>query len=65
MIREAGVQAGMRVLEIGSGGYNAALLAEVAGLDGHVVTMDIDPEVTAWATAALDACAMPKPVHRC
>ena len=55
MIREAGVRAGMRVLEIGSGGYNAALLAEVAGPDGHVVTMDIDPEVTARATAALDA----------
>jgi protein-L-isoaspartate(D-aspartate) O-methyltransferase len=55
MIREAGVRAGMRVLEIGSGGYNAALLAEVAGPDGHVVTMDIDPEVTARAGAALDA----------
>jgi protein-L-isoaspartate(D-aspartate) O-methyltransferase len=55
MIREAGVRAGMRVLEIGSGGYNAALLAEVTGPDGHVVTMDIDPEVAARATAALDA----------
>ena len=55
MIREAGIRSGMRVLEIGSGGYNAALLAEVAGPDGHVVTMDIDPEVTARAAAALDA----------
>jgi protein-L-isoaspartate(D-aspartate) O-methyltransferase len=55
MIREAGIRSGMRVLEIGSGGYNAALLAEVAGPDGHVVSMDIDPDVTAQATAALDA----------
>jgi protein-L-isoaspartate(D-aspartate) O-methyltransferase len=55
MIREAGIRSGMRVLEIGSGGYNAALLAEVAGPDGHVVTMDIDPEVTTRAAAALDA----------
>jgi protein-L-isoaspartate(D-aspartate) O-methyltransferase len=54
MIREAGVQSGMRVLEIGSGGCNAALLAEVTGPDGHIVSVDIDPEVTARATAALD-----------
>ena len=55
MIRQAGVQSGMRILEVGSGGYNAALLAEVTGPDGHVVTIDIDPEVTARTTAALDA----------
>jgi protein-L-isoaspartate(D-aspartate) O-methyltransferase len=29
----------MRVLEIGSGGYNAALLAEVTGEKGRVVTV--------------------------
>ena len=39
MIREAKVRAGMRVLEIGSGGCNAALLAEVTSPDGHVVTI--------------------------
>jgi protein-L-isoaspartate(D-aspartate) O-methyltransferase len=55
MISQAEVEPGMRVLEVGSGGYNAALLAEVAGPDGHVVTIDIDPGVTDAAAAALDA----------
>ncbi|ANY10142.1 hypothetical protein AFB00_17400 [Pseudonocardia sp. HH130630-07] len=45
MIDQAEVGAGSRVLEIGSGGYNAALLAEVVGPDGLVVSVDIDPEV--------------------
>src|SRR5262245_30244124 len=31
MIAQAGIAPGMRVLEIGSGGYNAALLAEITG----------------------------------
>ncbi|WP_406321903.1 methyltransferase, FxLD system [Streptomyces sp. NBC_00519] len=45
-IEQAGIQPGMRVLEIGSGGVNAAYLAELVGKQGHVVTMDIDPDVT-------------------
>ena len=53
MIAQAGIEPGMRVMEIGSGGYNAALLAEVTG--EHVVTVDIDPDITARASAALDA----------
>ncbi len=40
MIVQAGIGPGMRVLEIGSGGYNAALLAEITR--EHVVTVDID-----------------------
>lgn len=55
MITQAGIAPGMKVLEVGSGGYNAALLAHVVGEQGQVVTMDIDPEVTARATAGLDA----------
>ena len=55
MIRQAAVQPGMRVLEIGSGGYNAALLREVVGDNGNVVTVDIDPEVTDRATRCLTA----------
>ena len=39
MIRQAGVQPGMRVLEVGSGGYNAALLAEITGPGGRVVSI--------------------------
>jgi protein-L-isoaspartate(D-aspartate) O-methyltransferase len=41
MMAQAGLVAGMSVLEIGSGGYNAALLAEVTGPSGQVVSMDI------------------------
>jgi protein-L-isoaspartate(D-aspartate) O-methyltransferase len=55
MIRQAAVQTGMQVLEIGSGGYNAALLREVVGDNGQVVTVDIDPEVTDRATRCLTA----------
>jgi protein-L-isoaspartate(D-aspartate) O-methyltransferase len=55
MIGQAAVQPGMRVLEIGSGGYNAALLREVVGNDGQVVTLDIDTEVTDRATRCLTA----------
>lgn len=55
MIAQAGIRPGMSVLEIGSGGYNAALLAEVTGKEGQVVTIDIDPEITGRAEAALTA----------
>jgi protein-L-isoaspartate(D-aspartate) O-methyltransferase len=55
MIEQAALTDGMSVLEIGSGGYNAALLAEVVGPGGRVVSVDIDPEVTARARALLDA----------
>jgi protein-L-isoaspartate(D-aspartate) O-methyltransferase len=54
-IEQARIQPGMTVLEIGSGGPNAAYLAEMVGADGRVVTMDIDPDVTARATGFLQA----------
>jgi protein-L-isoaspartate(D-aspartate) O-methyltransferase len=46
MLEHAGIQPGMNVLEVGSGGYNAALLAELTGPDGSVTTVDIDEWVT-------------------
>ncbi|MFC8797261.1 methyltransferase, FxLD system [Promicromonospora sp. NPDC057138] len=46
MLEQAQIGPGMRVLEVGSGGYNAALLAELVGPDGQVTTVDIDPRVT-------------------
>lgn len=49
MLEQAQVEPGMRVLEIGSGGCNAALIQELAGPGGQVTTADIDPEVTARA----------------
>lgn len=46
---------GHRVLEIGAAtGINAALLAEVVGGDGHVVTVEIDQDLADGARAALD-----------
>jgi protein-L-isoaspartate(D-aspartate) O-methyltransferase len=53
MLEQAGVRPGMRCLEIGSGGYNAALMAELAGEGGEVTTVDIDPEVTGRASRCL------------
>ncbi|MFG2042133.1 methyltransferase, FxLD system [Dactylosporangium sp. NPDC048998] len=43
------------MLEIGSGGYNAALIAELVGPDGSVVSVDIDPQVVVHARATLAA----------
>jgi protein-L-isoaspartate(D-aspartate) O-methyltransferase len=60
MLEQAQVQPGMRVLEIGSGGYNAALLAELAGPGGQVVTADIDPQVTARARDCLALAGYPQ-----
>ncbi|MGW8989098.1 methyltransferase, FxLD system [Streptomyces zhihengii] len=53
MLEAARIQPGHRVLEIGSGGYNAALIAELVGPTGHVTTLDIDPVVTERAVRFL------------
>ncbi|MEU1812743.1 methyltransferase, FxLD system [Micromonospora aurantiaca (nom. illeg.)] len=53
-LEQAGLRPGARVLEIGSGGYNAALIADVVGPDGTVVTVDIDADVTDRARTGLD-----------
>jgi protein-L-isoaspartate(D-aspartate) O-methyltransferase len=55
MVAQLDVRPGQSVLEIGSGGYQAALLRELVGPEGSVTTVDIDPEVTARARACLDA----------
>ncbi|HWD82778.1 MAG TPA: methyltransferase, FxLD system [Kribbella sp.] len=54
MLQQAAIRPGDRVLEIGSGGYNAALLRELAGPDGAVTTVDIDADVVKRARATLD-----------
>ncbi|MGH3897432.1 MAG: methyltransferase, FxLD system [Pseudonocardiaceae bacterium] len=51
-----------RVLEIGSGGYNAALLRELVGPDGSVTTLDIDQAIADRARACL-ATAGYRDVH--
>jgi protein-L-isoaspartate(D-aspartate) O-methyltransferase len=55
MLEQAQIVPGMRVLEVGSGGYNAALIAELTGPAGEVTTVDIDPEVTSRAARLLAA----------
>jgi protein-L-isoaspartate(D-aspartate) O-methyltransferase len=55
MLEMAELRVGMTVLEVGSGGLNAAYIAEIVGPDGRVVSIDIDPEVIDRATRALDA----------
>ena len=55
MLEQARIMPGMRVLEIGSGGYNAALIAELVGPAGEVTSLDIDPAVIDRARRLLDA----------
>jgi protein-L-isoaspartate(D-aspartate) O-methyltransferase len=56
MLEVLDVGAGQRVLEIGAGtGYNAALLAELVGPGGRVVTIDIDQDIVDDAIANLGA----------
>ncbi|MFF2144634.1 methyltransferase, FxLD system [Kitasatospora sp. NPDC058190] len=45
MIEKLRLEPGAAVLEVGSGGYNAELIAHVVGEGGQVVTVDIDPYV--------------------
>jgi protein-L-isoaspartate(D-aspartate) O-methyltransferase len=57
MLELAEVQPGARVLEIGTGsGYNAALLAHLAGDAGLVVTIEVESDLADRARAALSAC---------
>jgi protein-L-isoaspartate(D-aspartate) O-methyltransferase len=56
MLEQLGLEPGQRVLEIGAGtGYNAALLAQIVGADGAVVTIDIDDDIVEDARAHLAA----------
>ncbi|MCX5303085.1 methyltransferase domain-containing protein [Streptomyces sp. NBC_00160] len=47
MLRRANLRPGANVLEIGGGGYNASLIAELVGPSGSVVCVEIDPYVHA------------------
>lgn len=56
MLDQLDVGVGQRVLEIGAGtGYNACLLAQLAGRAELVTTIDIDADVTRQASQALEA----------
>ncbi|MDH6107951.1 protein-L-isoaspartate(D-aspartate) O-methyltransferase [Kitasatospora sp. MAP12-15] len=51
-------QPGNSVMEIGSGGYNAALLHQLVGDAGAVTSVDIDPAVTERARRCLRAAGL-------
>ena len=54
MAEQLRLEPGCRVLEIGAGtGYNAAILANIVGEDGSVVTVDIDQDIVDEATGNL------------
>jgi protein-L-isoaspartate(D-aspartate) O-methyltransferase len=55
MLEQAEIEPGMRVLEVGSGGYNAALIHELVGDGGQVTSIDIDPEIVTRARGCLKA----------
>jgi protein-L-isoaspartate(D-aspartate) O-methyltransferase len=56
MLAALDVQPGQRVLEIGTGtGYNAALLAELVGPRGHVLTIEVDAALASAARQNLAA----------
>ncbi len=56
MLEQLQLERGHRVLEIGAGtGYNAALMAQLVGVTGKVVTLDIDEDLVESARAHLSA----------
>lgn len=55
MLEQLDLQPGMRVLEIGTGtGFNAALIAELVGRQGRVVSVDIQPDLVDAACRRLE-----------
>ncbi|GAB2994177.1 methyltransferase, FxLD system [Saccharothrix stipae] len=60
MLEQAELRPGMRVLEIGSGGYNAALIAEIVGPTGRVVSVDIDGDIVERARRLLAQAGYPR-----
>jgi protein-L-isoaspartate(D-aspartate) O-methyltransferase len=60
MLEQLDVQPGQRILEIGAGtGYNAALLAWLAGPAGRVTAIEIDADIAASARGHLAAAGYP------
>ena len=56
MLEQLQIKEGMKILEIGAGtGFNAALMAQITGKSGHVITIDIDEDITNSARRNLDS----------
>jgi len=62
-LRQARVEPGMRVLEIGSGGPLASMLTHLVGPEGEVVTVDIDPGVSARTRTGLESLGLAERVE--
>jgi protein-L-isoaspartate(D-aspartate) O-methyltransferase len=63
MLEQLAIEPGNRILEIGTGsGYNAALLAQLCGTDGTVVTIDLDAALVERARSALASAGLER-VH--
>src|SRR3984957_20846224 len=60
MLAQLGLAPGQRVLEIGAGtGYNAALMKHIVGPSGHVVSVDIEPDLVVAARDHLASAGYP------
>ena len=60
MLQQLRIEPGMRALEVGAGsGYNAALLAELVGPTGSVISLEIDAALAEAAGARLLAAGYP------
>jgi SAM-dependent methyltransferase len=59
MLHDAGLQAGMRVLDIGTGAGDVALVAaELVGPSGRVVGVDANPQILTTAAARAQAAGL-------
>lgn len=59
MLRLLAVPTGARVLDVGAGsGWTTVLLAELTGPTGHVVGVEIEPELAAWGAANVAAAGL-------
>jgi protein-L-isoaspartate(D-aspartate) O-methyltransferase len=60
MLRLLRVPPGARVLDVGAGsGWTTAVLARLVGPSGHVLGVELEPELAARAAAAVAACGTP------
>jgi protein-L-isoaspartate(D-aspartate) O-methyltransferase len=59
MLEQLQVEPGHKILELGAGtGYNAGLLAHLAGATGHVTTIDVDDDIVDGARTSLAAAGI-------
>lgn len=66
MLEQLGLAPGHRVLEIGTGsGYNAAVIAQIVGDSGSVVSIDIHPDLVDRARISLAAAGSANVTVRC